>query len=153
MFRTETWEASGSWFEKAETNTQLMTSLLPWTWETWLFKGKVAAQAQLYLIQMFQWPCNYSKEENKPSSGETLTGCSGNHLWTVLIYSSHFTAEETEAERMPMQLPGELVADLGFVSEFPRPSLRMLPEFALGTFLLSLASWLVTRTGGNRPGS
>lgn len=41
---------------------------------------------------------------------------------------------------MPMQLPGELVADLGFVSEFPRPSLRMLPEFALGTFLLSLAS-------------
>jgi len=124
MFRTETWESLGCWFEKAETNPQLMTSLLPRTWETWLFKGKVAAQGQLYLIQMFQWPYNDSKAKNKPSSRETLTGCSGNRLWTVLIYSSHFTAEETEAERMPVQLPGELVADLGFVSEFPRSELE-----------------------------
>lgn len=43
---------------------------------------------------------------------------------------------------MPVRLPGELVADLGLVSGFSRPELclRMLPDFALGTFLLSLAS-------------
>lgn len=34
-------------------------------------------------------------------------------IWKSLIYSPHFTNEETEAERMPVMLPVELAADLG----------------------------------------
>lgn len=88
---------------------------------------------------MFQWPHNDSKRKTNQVQGNAhrLFWKSSLDCPYLLL---HFTAEETEAERMPMQLPGELVADLGFVSGFPGQSLRMLPEFALGTFLLSLTS-------------
>lgn len=77
-------------------------------------------------------------KRKKTGSRETLAGRSGLTSFTP----PHFPDGKTEAERVPVRLPGELVADLGLVSGFSRPELclRMLPDFALGTFLLSLAS-------------